>query len=247
MQAIILAAGFGSRLRPLTDFTPKALVPCAGKCMLDHAISYLTSQGVTSIIVNVHHFGEQIIKHLSSNKYNIEILVSDERKELKDTGGALVAALPLMKDTRNILIFNTDVLTNMDLSLLNVDHLHSDARATLIVQDRDSSRKLAFDKNNHLTGWYNYKTKESIGDTHMEKSDLYAFSGIHMIDLELIRKYKTIYGNKPFPMIPAYLSCAGEFQIQAYVASNEIMWLETGSPERLAEAERFMLNEEEEG
>ena len=244
MQAIILAAGFGSRLRPLTDFTPKALVPCAGKCMLDHAITYLTSQGVTSIIVNVHHFGEQIIKHLTSNKYDVEIQVSDERQELKDTGGALVAALPLMKDTRNILIFNTDVLTNMDLNLLNEAHLNSDARATLIVQDRASSRKLAFNRKNRLTGWYNYKTKESIGVTDMDVSDLYAFSGIHMIDLELIRKYKSIYGEKPFPMIPAYLSCAEDYHIQPYVASNDIMWLETGSPERLAEAERFLLNDE---
>lgn len=242
-----MAAGFGSRLRPLTDYTPKALVPCAGKVMLDHAITYLTSQGVSSIIVNVHHFGDQIIRHLSANNYDVEIQVSDERQELKDTGGALVAALPLMKDTRNILIFNTDVLTNMDLTLLNEAHLRSDARATLIVQDRDSMRKLAFNKDNHLTGWYNYKTRESIGDTDMDRSNLYAFSGIHMIDLELIRKYKTIYDNKPFPMIPAYLKCAEEFHIQPYVANNDIMWLETGSPERLAEAERFLLNEEEEG
>ena len=159
MQAIILAAGFGTRLRPLTDHTPKALVKCAGKCMIDHAIAYLESYGFDRIIINVHHFGEQIIEHINNHHYKAEILISDERAELKDTGGALVAALPLMNEEDSILIFNTDVITDLDLQELASAHESSDSSATLIVQERESTRKLVFNAENHLIGWHRKRTK----------------------------------------------------------------------------------------
>ncbi len=243
MQAIILAAGFGTRLRPLTDHTPKALVKCAGKCMIDHAIAYLESYGFDRIIINVHHFGEQIIDHLNSNQYKSEILISDERAELKDTGGALVFALPLMNDEKSILIFNTDVITNLDLHELASAHNSSDSSATLIVQKRESTRKLVFNEENHLIGWHNYKTEESIGKIESTpNSSFFAFSGIHMIDRSLVERLAEIYGDRPFPMIPAYLSCIDEVNIQAFKAGKETVWLETGSPERLMEAEEWVMS-----
>ncbi|MBL0120892.1 MAG: NTP transferase domain-containing protein [Saprospiraceae bacterium] len=243
MQAIILAAGFGTRLKPLTDHTPKALVKCAGKCMIDHAIAYLESYGFDRIIINVHHFGEQIIEHINNNQYKSEILISDERAELKDTGGALVFALPLMNDEKSILIFNTDVITNLDLQELASAHESSDSSATLIVQERESTRKLVFNAENHLNGWYNYKTEESIGDINdVPESSFFAFSGIHMIDRSLVERFAEMYGDKPFPMIPAYLSCINEVNIQAYKAGKDTVWLETGSQERLKDAEEWVKN-----
>ena len=243
MQAIILAAGFGTRLKPLTDHTPKALVKCAGKCMIDHAIAYLESYGFDRIIINVHHFGGQIIDHINSNKYKSEILISDERAELKDTGGALVFALPLMNDEKSILIFNTDVTTNLDLHELASAHNSSDSSATLIAQERKSTRKLVFNAENHLIGWHNYKTEESIGDINdVPESSFFAFSGIHLIDRSLVERFAEMYGDKPFPMIPAYLSCINEVNIQAYKAGKDTVWLETGSQERLKDAEEWVKN-----
>ena len=243
MQAIILAAGFGTRLRPLTDNTPKALVKCAGKCMIDHAIDYLESYGFDRIIINVHHFGEQIIDHIKSQHYKAEIIISDERSALKDTGGALVAALPLMNEEESILIFNTDVITDLNLHELASAHESSDSSATLIVQERKSTRKLVFNAENHLIGWHNYKTEESIGNIeNAPESSFFAFSGIHMIDRSLVERFAEIYGDRPFPMIPAYLSCIDEVNIQAFKARKETVWLETGSQERLKEAEEWVKN-----
>ena len=243
MQAIILAAGFGTRLKPYTDTLPKALVRCNGKPMIDHAIEYLMKSGVDHIIVNVHHFGELIIDHLQTSKYDVGLSISDERVQLKDTGGALVAALPLMKKEKKVLVFNTDVITNMDISALYNTHAHNENSATLIVQNRESSRKLAFNRDGQLTGWINYKTNESIGTVPSSRDDLFAFSGIHLIDLDLIRHFESIYGDHPFPMIPAYLNSLKEYRIGSFLASENTMWLETGDPARLLEAEQFLKQE----
>lgn len=240
MQAIVLSAGFGTRLKPHTDHLPKALVQCNGKAMIDHAISYLAGEGYDHIIVNVHHFGELIIEHLSRQDYGVRVVVSDERNQLKDTGGALVAALPHMMDEPHILIFNTDVITNLSSNELTKLHEKSGNAATLIVQDRDSSRKLAFDRQNHLTGWINYKTDETIGHVDEQDSELLAFSGIHMINLDLIRHFQEVYGDTPFPMIPAYLNAIEKFNIGAYSAQKENIWLETGDPVRLNQAAEFL-------
>jgi len=240
MQAIILAAGFGTRLKPYTETLPKALVQCNGKAMIDHAIEYLSAQGFDHIIINVHHFGELIINHINTNTYNVEILISNERDQLKDTGGALVAALPLMRPEKEILIFNTDVITDLDLKKLYEVHNNSGNSASLIVQDRPSTRKLAFDENLHLTGWINYKTGDTIGSVDETKESLYAFSGIHMIDLELIRHFAVIYGSAPFPMIPAYLSALEKYSIGAFESLPENIWLETGDPDRLKLAEEYL-------
>jgi len=236
MQAIILAAGLGTRLKPLTDNIPKALVRCAGKPLIDHAIDYLVRQGIDYILVNVHHHGDVLKEYIEGKQYPVPVVISDETAELKDTGGALVHALPLMKEERSILIFNTDILTDLSLASLYQDHNHSDRRATLIVQNRDSSRKLAFSEDNLLTGWMNCKTGESIGSVN-EDSRMWAFSGIHLIDLELIKHFQKNNGNRPFPIIPAYLEASQHLQIGSYTTPEGTVWLETGSPERLKAAE----------
>lgn len=243
MQAIILAAGLGTRLRPLTDHIPKALVPCAGKPLIDHAIAYLVCQGIDYIIINVHHQGDLLKEYIENKHYPVPVVVSDETQELKDTGGALVHALPLMHDERSIIIFNTDILTDLSLSSIYQAHIHSANSATLIVQDRDSSRKLVFSEEGLLTGWLNCKTGETIGVVN-ETGSMWAFSGIHLIDLDLIRHFQKEYGNIPFPIIPAYLTASQHHQIGWYRTPQGISWLETGTPERLKDAEKILLLKE---
>ncbi|MCO6461434.1 MAG: NTP transferase domain-containing protein [Saprospiraceae bacterium] len=241
MQAIILAAGLGTRLKPLTDTMPKAMAKCAGKPLIDHAIDYLISQGADHIIVNVHHFGKLLRDYLLKNNYPVHIEVSDETTELKDTGGALVHALPLMKDESDILIFNTDILTDLNLKDLYRIHQNSQNDATLIVQDRESSRKLAFSENGLLSGWINQNTGERKADDGPDKK-LLAFSGIHLLNLKLIRAFQKTYGSRPFSIISAYLEVMHAFKIGYLKAPKDIMWLETGNPQRLENAGKFMKN-----
>lgn len=144
MQAIILAAGLGTRLKPLTDDRPKALVLLKGMTLLDRAIAYLTAQGIERIVVNIHHFGNQIADHISHGQYDVPVLISDERRLLKDTGGALVQALPLLSPDEDILIYNTDIVTDMLLSKLFSAHIASGNDATLLTSVRESTRQLAF-------------------------------------------------------------------------------------------------------
>lgn len=130
--------------------------------MIDHAIDYLESYGFDRIIINVHHFGEQIIDHIKSQHYKAEIIISDERSALKDTGGALVAALPLMNEEESILIFNTDVITDLNLHELASAHESSDSSATLIVQERDNfSRGRQVD---YVLGKWDKKELETLPD-----------------------------------------------------------------------------------
>lgn len=239
MQAILLAAGLGTRLQPLTNDKPKALVQCGNKTLLDHAIDYLVTQGISYIIVNVHHFGDQIIEHISRRSYPVPVVISDERELLLDTGGALVNALPLMKDERDILIFNTDVLTNLELRGMYQRHKDERLDATLIVQDRESSRKLAFSENGLLTGWKNYKTGETIGKTN-EESGMMAFGGIHLISLDMIRDFQRQFGTRSFSVITAYLNATEQFRIGRYMVPEGTIWLEAGSPERLEAAARYL-------
>jgi len=239
MQAILLAAGLGTRLQPLTNDRPKALVQCGEKTLLDHAIGYLITQGISYVIVNVHHFGDQIIDHISRRSYPVPVVVSDERELLMDTGGALVSALPLMNDEREILIFNTDVLTNLELRGMYRKHEEEGLDATLLVEDRESSRKLAFSEKGLLTGWKNYKTGETIGDIQ-EESAMMAFGGIHIISLDMIRDFQRQSGTRPFSVITAYLNATERFRIGRYIIPEGTIWLETGSPERLEASASYL-------
>lgn len=239
-QAVILAAGLGTRLMPLTADKPKALVLCADKPLLAHAIEYLVSFGITRIVINVHYLGEQVIHYL--NDYSIpgiEIFISDERDEIKETGGALVHALPDILPDEPLLIFNTDVVTNLDLRALEQYHSLQSNDATLIVQDRHSSRKLAFDANLQLRGWQQSTSGQIIGEV-ADDMTLLAFSGIHIIQPSLIRHFATTYGSKPFPVIPAYLAAATQYHIGGFVVAPDTVWLDTGTQERLKEAEQMV-------
>uniref|UniRef100_UPI003FEE6622 nucleotidyltransferase family protein n=1 Tax=Phocaeicola sp. TaxID=2773926 RepID=UPI003FEE6622 len=161
MKAMIFAAGLGTRLRPLTDNMPKALVPVAGKPMLERVILRLKEAGFNEITVNIHHFGEQIIDFLRAHdNFGTEIHISDERGMLLDTGGGIKKARPFLDGQEPFLVHNADILTDIDLAGLYRHHLESDAESTLLGSELKSSRYLLFDDDYHLHGWINKATGE---------------------------------------------------------------------------------------
>ena len=158
---MIFAAGLGTRLRPLTDNMPKALVPVAGKPMLERVVLRLKEAGFNDITVNIHHFGEQIIDFLRANgNFGANIHISDEREALLDTGGGIKKARPFLEGNEPFLVHNADILSETDLAALYRHHQESGAEATLLVSERQTSRYLLFDGQYRLHGWTNKSTGE---------------------------------------------------------------------------------------
>ena len=156
MKALIFAAGLGTRLKPLTDTMPKALVKVGGKPMLEHVILHLKEQGFCDIIINIHYLGEQIIDFLKANhNFGINICISDERSEVLETGGGILKAADFLEDDEPFLVHNSDILTNIDLRGLYQQHIENKADATLLVGQRDTSRYLIFNHEDTLCGWIN--------------------------------------------------------------------------------------------
>ncbi|MDP3434985.1 MAG: sugar phosphate nucleotidyltransferase, partial [Bacteroidota bacterium] len=188
MKALIFAAGLGTRLKEHTSDKPKALVQLAGKPMLQHAIEKLISHQITDITINVFHFADQVISFLNNHSFpGVNIHISDEREGLLDTGGGLKKAETFLTGSEPIMIYNVDVISNLDLNLLERHHLTSGSLATLVVRLRDTSRYLMFDENFQLAGWKNF----SNGETKISRVDKfdnsipYAFSGIQIVQPEI--------------------------------------------------------------
>ena len=247
MKAMIFAAGLGTRLKPLTDNMPKALVPVAGMPMLRRVVERLKSAGYTEIVINVHHLAYQIIDYLrSNNNFNVDIKISDETNELLDTGGGILHASHLLGKEESVLVHNVDILSNSNLEELHSYHetSHKNAHATMLVSDRNSSRKLLFDNDNRLCGWIN----KNSGQTKPQKLQYaegkykeYAFSGIQIINpsiFTLMRKYN--YKGK-FSIIDFYMDMLQHSELNVYgYNDNNLSLLDIGKPEILIEAEKFV-------
>ena len=174
---MIFAAGLGTRLYPYTADRPKALVEVAGKTLLQRAIEKVSSAGYNDLVINVHHFGDQIIRFLKVNQnFWLNITISDERDQLLDTGGGILKAAPWLKGDQTFLVYNVDVLSNLDLNLFLQYHHKRGGLATLAVRDRKTARYLVFDELMQLTGWRNIKTGEEIKSRTGGESNLFAFS-----------------------------------------------------------------------
>lgn len=236
MEAMIFAAGLGTRLRPLTNDRPKALVEVCGKTLLQHCIEMLIGNGATRIVINVHHFAEMMKTHIANLKYNIDIQISDESQLLLDTGGGLKKAIGLFSGKEPIVIANVDILTNIDLRQMMQQHIDSKADATLAIRQRQSSRQLLFDTDWQLGGWQNIKTGESIIVSKSKQLKPFAFSGIHIMSPTLFDKFPA---DEVFPIIPHYLSLAKKHKIIGYQHDNDY-WFDAGSVEKIAEAEKFL-------
>lgn len=213
MKAMILAAGLGTRLRPWTLEHPKALVPVRGVPMLERVLTRLEQSGYDTIAINIYHFGDQIIDYLGTRTNVAEIIVSDERDRLLDTGGGLLAASRLLMkdDSAPFLVHNVDILSDTDLSKLMEWHLANEADITLLTSDRESSRKLMFDSEGNLKGWHNISSDEyrPAGAEMLGNTEERAFSGIYIIGvrgIERLRKYSEKMGVEAFPIMDFFLS-----------------------------------------
>jgi NDP-sugar pyrophosphorylase family protein len=241
VKALIFAAGMGTRLKEFTNDRPKALVELAGKTLLQHAIEKLIGFGVNDITINVHHFADQVISFIDNHRFaNAEIHISDERDQLLDTGGGLKKAAQFLDGNEPILIHNVDVVSNLDLRALESFHLKSKSLGTLVVRQRKTSRYLMFDKNHQLAGWKNIVTGESIvsRENTFAEATPYAFSGIHIIQPELI---KLISEEGKFSIIDLYLRLAKTEKITGYIDHSSI-WMDLGKPEQLQKAENLFRN-----
>lgn len=237
METFILAAGLGTRLKPITDSLPKALVKINGIPLLEILIKRLVKFSADSIVINIHHFGEQIIDFLESkNNFGLNISISDERELLLDTGGGLKKASSLLNGT-DFLIHNVDIITNLNLRSFFNFHLNNGNIATLAVQKRNSSRYFLFDGNKLLCGWENIKTGEKIISRKPEGSlNRYAFSGIHAGSSNL---FPLMPVKDVFSIVDFYLSIAKTHQI-TYFDHSDTGFVDLGKIDNLANAETII-------
>ena len=239
---MIFAAGLGTRLKPLTDNLPKALIPIAGKPLLEHIILKLKAAGYDEIIVNIHHFADKIIEFLKVNKnFGIRIEVSDERDLLLDTGGGIKKAAWFFDDGKPFLVHNVDILSKVDLSALYHQHLRTNSLATLVVCKRNTFRYLLFDDDLRLKGWVNEKTGETK-PAQLKKIECYnklAFSGIQILSpkiFDLMTEYEP-----QFPIMDFYLSNAGNQMISGFIP-EDISMIDVGKLDVIEEAESFIAS-----
>ena len=243
--AMILAAGLGTRLKALTQDKPKALVPLNGKPLLQHCFENLIANGFHHIVINVHHFGEQIIDFVEQNKFDADIEISDERTLLMDTGGGIVKATPLFKDSKAVLVHNVDIISNVNLGEMSQQFLASGDDAWLLTQDRETNRKLLFNTENQLIGWTNKaegkhkwvhpaKDGPSTGSGTCSYQEM-AFSGLHFFRSDLFGEFE----EKPQSVIDLYLNLAKNNRIISKTIQPDF-WFDLGKPEQLKTAENYL-------
>ena len=234
--AMILAAGLGTRLKALTQDKPKALVELNGKPLLQHCIENLMANGFYHIVINVHHFGEQIIDFVSQHKFDAVIQISDERDLLMDTGGGIIQATPLFKDSKSVLVHNVDIISNVNLRDLNQQFLGSGDDAWLLTQDRETNRKLLFRDDHQLIGWRNNADGNFkwVYDSFGSYQEM-AFSGLHFFRSDLFAEFE----EKPQSVIDLYLKLARQNRIVSRPICPDF-WFDLGKPEQLEAAENYL-------
>ncbi len=227
MKALILAAGKGTRLKPLTDHRPKALLEVGRQTLLERAIIKLKGEGFTDIIVNVHHMAEQIIDFINSRKWEgIKIRISDESDGLLDTGGALKKAWPMFEN-QPVMVYNVDVATALNLREMLKAHKASGAIATLAISKRKSNRYLLFDEQFLLCGLRNnFEGKEDIRRKINNPIEM-AFSGIHIANPELVHYFPS---NDVFSIWDVYLKACISLPVKGFDHSGTF-WIDLGKPE----------------
>jgi NDP-sugar pyrophosphorylase family protein len=232
--AIIFSAGLGTRFKPWTDTHPKALAVVNNKSLLQRNVEYLQQYGIKNVVVNVHHFANQIEEAVATNNgWGSNILISDERNEVLETGGGLLKAKNLFASGKNILSINVDILTNLDLYQFIRFHQQHNPLVSLAVSDRKTSRCFVFDNNNRLTGWRNVQTGEEKIKLPTNPSYNKAFSGISIFSY---RFFEELSLTGKFSLVDAYLSLAAQHIILGYDHSGD-KWVDVGKPESVATAE----------
>lgn len=236
MKAMILAAGLGTRLKPFTDEHPKALAVINGKSLLQRNIEYLASFGITDVIVNVHHFPDQITNAIKKNKgFGSKITISDEKDEVLETGGGLMKAKDFFDEKESFVLMNVDVLTDLNLRRMIKQHNSSKAIATLAVTTRKTTRYFLFDELENLCGWKNIVTREQKISKEASKYFEKAFSGIHVISPEIFSLIKL---KVKFSMVDVYLNLCKLYTVTGFDHSIS-KFIDVGKPESIAMAEEI--------
>lgn len=243
MRALIFAAGIGSRLKPWTDFHPKALVDIGGKPMLERVIEKIINAGIKDIIINVHHFADQIRNFVNEHNFEARITFSDETNLLLETGGGLRKALDLIGDDA-VLVHNADILSDFNIVSMIEEHKSSGADITLLTQDRKTSRYFVFGEEGLLKGWTNITSgqvrPESLTITSYDT--LKAFNGVHIINpsaYPLLKEYKP--QDEPFSIVDFYIEYCSILQIHSYNLPENKSWFDIGKPETLEKARLMAL------
>ena len=246
MKALIFAAGLGTRLRPLTDDRPKAMVEIAGKPMLQHVIERVAAAGFEDITINIHHYGQMIINFLeANNNFGLNLHISDERGMLLDTGGGILKARQWLDGDDPFLVHNTDIISTLDLKAMFDSHCSNDALATILVKERQTQRYFLLDEQDRLCGWTNKATGEVKPDVKkLQGSELreMAFGGIHVISPRIfphLERYRRQYGEK-FSITPFYINECKHYLIKGYHPDEDYQWLDIGKPETLAKAQELL-------
>ena len=250
ITAMILAAGLGTRLKALTQDKPKALVPLNGKPLLQHCIENLIAKGFLHIVINVHHFGEQIIDFVESHHFDADIQISDERDLLMDTGGGIIKATPLFKESKAVLVHNVDIISDVNLGEMSQQFLASGDDAWLLTQDRETNRKLLFGDDLQLIGWRNkvdgsfkWVFPEKDGPSTLRRAQgsvtcnyhEMAFSGLHFFRSDLFAEFEV----KRQSVIDLYLYLAKTNRIISKPIQPDY-WFDLGKPEHLEAAENYL-------
>ena len=241
MKALVFAAGLGTRLKPLTDTIPKALVPVGGKPLLYHVVSKLKGSGVDDLVINVHHFADSIMGYVrEQDDFGIKVSFSDERDLLRETGGGIRHARPLLEGG-SFLVHNVDILSNLDIPWF-IGQARPDALATILVSDRKTNRYFLFDDDMRLAGWTNVSTGEvrsPYGRIDPARYTRLAFAGIHFISGEVFKVFDEGEWPPKFPIVDFYLRECASHPVYG-VAPQRLKLMDVGKLETLDEADNFL-------
>jgi len=242
MKAMIFAAGLGTRLKPITDTLPKALVPVGGEPLLHHVIVKLREAGYDDLVVNVHHFASLIEDYLATHDYGVKIQISDETEALLETGGGIAHARDLLLPTEEpILIHNVDILSNLDLAWFR-SQVRPEAVSTLLVSERKTSRYLLFGPDMRMMGWTNVSTGEvrsPYPPEALEGCKRYAFAGIHNVSPAIFKAFEDAAMPDRFPIMDFYIEQCKNHPFYGVVA-QDLKLVDVGKLDSLYQAEEFL-------
>ena len=238
MKAMIFSAGLGTRFKPWTDNNPKALALVNGKSLLQRNIEYLQQYGITDVVVNVHHYADQVIKAIKNNKgWGSDIMISDETNELLETGGGLLNAKNLLQNGEPFITLNADFLTNLDIDKLLLFHKTKNALVSFGITNRKTSRYFLFDETNRLCGWRNVNSGEERISIKKDGLKEMAYSCVVVFQPEI---FELIPQQGKFSLVDTYLSLAANHPIYGYDHSGDKL-VDVGKPESVAVAEKLFL------
>lgn len=246
MKAFIFAAGLGTRLRPLTDSMPKALVEVGGMPAIQHVIERIKMAGIKDVVINVHHFPDMVRNFFERNcNFGLNVKISDESELLLDTGGGLYKALPLLGGDEPVLLHNADIVTDISLADMMSEYGADRPDALLLVSERASSRQLLFDASECMNGWQNVATGETrpagLSVTGLRSL---AFGGVHIISPSMfpfLKEYAEGHGPV-FSITPFYIEACRRFDIRAFVPAHPFKWYDIGRLESLKAARNAFRN-----